>query len=305
MSSLALQLKSLQIPDALSVLGIQSKRASLLFDSKEAADLDNDFIYNLGVEGFQELETIDSGFERFEIVLFSEELKTTDRSQQTANFNEKLNVKLKEFLIYLSPYFLLKPSQKTLEWLIRRFQVHIFNVDALMCCILPYHETKLFGRVIQVLTLNDSANQKWQWLNTIQKSGSSLSKQTLIQHCISDTSFLTLICEMIPDALQVHGGNGKGLRVLFSFYASCLIGIIEVTPELTENIVAKVIQFIYKGLKSDCQEYKASTYVILSQLMLSATLDERVVKLLTERLCKVSNLEEFPRKITFLDYQSC
>ena len=43
-----------------------------------------------------------------------------ERSIQTKEVNDKLDEVIEEFLCLLSPYFLLKPAHKTLEWLIYR-----------------------------------------------------------------------------------------------------------------------------------------------------------------------------------------
>ena len=32
-----------------------------------------------------------------------------------------------------------------------RFHIHLYNMDSLIACVLPYHETKVFVRVIQLL----------------------------------------------------------------------------------------------------------------------------------------------------------
>ena len=52
MSSLARQLQQLQIPGSLpSAAAKTSKKASLLFDAKEAADIDNETIFSIALNG--------------------------------------------------------------------------------------------------------------------------------------------------------------------------------------------------------------------------------------------------------------
>lgn len=53
----------------------------------------------------------------------------------------------------MSPYFMLKPAGKALEWLIRRFRINEYNVDAVMQAILPYHETALFVTMVSILQI--------------------------------------------------------------------------------------------------------------------------------------------------------
>ena len=51
----------------------------------------------------------------------------------------------------MSPFFLTRCAQKCLEHLIRHYQIHIFNVTDIMRCILPFHNTKFFARMIKLL----------------------------------------------------------------------------------------------------------------------------------------------------------
>ncbi len=304
MTSLSSQLKSLQIPDELSVLNVQSKRASILFDSHDAADIDLDTIFTLGLSGLAELENIDADFNKFEKFLFSENVKNLERTQQPAEFNEKLDRKIEEFLAYLTPYFLVKPAQKALEWLIRRFRIHVFNLDALMACILPYHETNLFARVLQILTLKQQ-NSKWEWLLPVQKAGSPLSKITIIQHCVHNMSFQNFLCDMVLQAVDFNKGrSAEKLKTLISFFTSVLLGIIDAPKNLTENRVGKILPFIYKGLKSKVDDFKSSCYMILSKLSLSVTFEEQIVLALIEQICKVRNSRDV-WKIFSISFPPC
>lgn len=300
MTSLSNQLRNLQIPDTLSVLNLQDKRASILFEAHEAADVDVDTIFALGRTGLEELQRIDSDFEKFDKTLFSESFKALERTQQPREFNQRLDKKIEEFLVCLSPYFLIKPSQKALEWLIRRFRIHVFNVNALMCCVLPFHETKLFARVLTIITFNKQT-EKWDWLAQVQKSGIPLPKSVLIQHCLSDSSFLAFICEMIPQAIEIkHSKSLDKLKTLCSFYASVLLGVAESSKNLSESMIGKMLPYLYQGLKSNFEDYKVSSYLVLSQMCLMKTFKEQITSSLVDQICKVFTLFNF--NLVDMDY---
>jgi hypothetical protein len=72
---------------------------------------------------------------------------------QTPEENQVLNEKIKLFLRYLSPYFLQVAAFHVLEWMVRRFLVHEMNVDEVLECILPFHDTSQFARVVLILAL--------------------------------------------------------------------------------------------------------------------------------------------------------
>ena len=95
---------------------------SLLFEPKVAANQSFDSIYQICHEGLQELCMLDRRFTPFNRNLFSEQSKSEDRTQMTANENEELDVVLQNFLGLISARLLLKPAQKATEWLIRRFR---------------------------------------------------------------------------------------------------------------------------------------------------------------------------------------
>lgn len=65
-------------------------------------------------------------------------------------WNAALNAKLQKILCLISPFFLLKASHKFLEYLLRQYHIHLYNVDALFECALPFHETNIFARIVQL-----------------------------------------------------------------------------------------------------------------------------------------------------------
>lgn len=172
-TSLSEQLNKLKTPQTSALL--QDKRKpSLLFDSKEAANLGKDTVYNigkkinfhsifmlnfqkckydlyndlllLGLSGLEELIKLCSEFNEFKKNLFSPSSIDLQRSVQDQRINNKLNRDIENFLILLSPYFLLNTAHKVLEWLIHRFQIHHYNKDHYLLLILPYHESRIFIR---------------------------------------------------------------------------------------------------------------------------------------------------------------
>ena len=306
MTSLAKQLQKLAIPGQPSLKQVASKKKpSLLFDPKEAADIDIDTIFSLGVNGLEELISIDRSFSQFERSLFQESCKDFERTVQMKEALEDLDETISSFLRRLSPYFLLKPAQKCLEWLVRAFRVNSFNVDAVMECILPYYETKLFAHVVRLLPLKDPTSP-WHWLRPIQKAGSPLSKQTLVQHCISVQPFLVFVCEMVPRSLKVHKLSPvNASRTVMAFYVSTVLAVLESDSSISEELVSRLLPFILKGLKSSNVEYKAASYMVTSQLPCVANLQENLVHSLMEAVCKVNTAILLVLVVLKLHRQKC
>jgi U3 small nucleolar RNA-associated protein 10 len=162
------------------------------------------------------------------------------RRVQTKEVNNNLDHSIEEFFIRLSPYVLLRPAQKALEWLIYRYQIHIFNTDAFITMALPYHETNVFVRVVQCLNLSkEGKNSRWLWLEPLQKPGVPLARQTLLRRLATDLSLFSFVCELIPKALAVFDVEDVApLRPMFSFYAGSVVGALECAEDVTTKEIA-------------------------------------------------------------------
>ena len=95
---------------------------SLIFDQRVAASQDFDTIYQICIEGYQEICQIDARFLGFARSIFSEQSKREERTQMTAAQNSELDEVLESFLSLVGARLLLKPALKAVEWLVRRFR---------------------------------------------------------------------------------------------------------------------------------------------------------------------------------------
>uniref|UniRef100_A0A8C1WCD5 HEAT repeat-containing protein 1 n=1 Tax=Cyprinus carpio TaxID=7962 RepID=A0A8C1WCD5_CYPCA len=301
MTSLAHQLKRLALPQNDSNLLSQRVVASVLFDPKDAASMDRSTFYALGCTGLEELMGIDLAFSEFQETLFSQASLTLERSVQSKEVNKKLDKSISLFLTRLSPYFLLKPALKCIEWLIHRFHIQLYNQDSLIACVLPYHETKVFVRVIQLLKIEDPTH-KWHWLHGLQKPGVPLARGTLLTHCYKDLGFMDFICSMVTDSVKaysgfVRDGNCPQLRVIFSFYASTIVSALDAVEKITNSIIAKLLPFVQLGLKSNLLDYVAATYMIVCQMAVKVVMEAQLVDSLTVQLCKsLSRMPQLSRE---------
>uniref|UniRef100_A0A667YWY1 HEAT repeat-containing protein 1 n=1 Tax=Myripristis murdjan TaxID=586833 RepID=A0A667YWY1_9TELE len=288
MTSLALQLKRLALPQSDPGLLTRKEVASLLFDPKDAAQMDRSSFYALGCTGLEELLGIEPAFYEFQDTLFSRSSLTLERSVQSREVNDKLDAGISLFLTRLCPYFLLKPAQKCIEWLVHRFHIQLYNVDSLLACALPYHETKMFVRVVQLLNINEATN-RWNWLHCLQKPGVPLARGTLITHCYKDLSFMDFICTLVTKSIKAYSGhsaNCSQLRVIFSFYASTIVPALDAVEKVSDTIISKLLPYIQKGLKSSLADYKAATYMIVCQLAVKVVLEASLVDTLALQLSK-------------------
>ncbi|KAA0725519.1 HEAT repeat-containing protein 1 [Triplophysa tibetana] len=290
MTSLAHQLKRLALPQNDPNLLSRREITSVLFEPKDAASMDRSTFHALGCTGLEEMTGIDRAFSEFQETLFSQASLTLERSVQSKEVNKKLDKTISLFLTRLSPYFLLKPALKCIEWLVHRFHIHLYNQDSLIACVLPYHETKVFVRVIQLLKIDDPTH-KWHWLHGIQKPGVPLARGTLLTHCYKDLGFMDFICSMVTRSVKAyseffHDGNSPQLRVIFSFYASTIVLGLDAVEKITDPIMAKLLPHIQLGLKSELLDYRAATYMIVCQLAVKVVMEAQLVDSLTVQLSR-------------------
>lgn len=71
-----------------------------------------------------------------------------------------------------------------------------------MFLILPYHETLLFAKMLQILPIREESG-KWHWLFNVKKEGVPLSKGALLTRASKDMGFLKFICDMPAQAIKV------------------------------------------------------------------------------------------------------
>jgi U3 small nucleolar RNA-associated protein 10 len=155
MSSLRSQLQAISAAAAVTGAAVAPKAGkkapSVLFDTKDAARVDLDTCYNLGLNGLLELAKLDKRLEAFEQSLFSRASMDLVRELQPQDFNVALDKNINALLQALGPHFLQRPCQKVLEYLVRRYRIHEHNVDQLIELSMPYHETPLFPRMLQLI----------------------------------------------------------------------------------------------------------------------------------------------------------
>uniref|UniRef100_A0A131YTW1 HEAT repeat-containing protein 1 n=1 Tax=Rhipicephalus appendiculatus TaxID=34631 RepID=A0A131YTW1_RHIAP len=284
-TSLALQLQKLATPQT-SLLKETKKRVSFLFDPREAAALDTDTAYAIGTTGLEELSTLNEAFSHFEENLFSENAKFLERAVKGKEENAILDGQIEEFLLLLSPHFLLRPAHKALEWLVYRFHVHEYNVDALLRCILPFHETRVFARALQLLDLS-SKTSKWHWLHCLQKPGLSLTKTALVTQCTRDPGTLKFVCELLVAMTKAHSENAVALRPAIGLYASTVLGTLEAMKKITDQTVAMLLPYILKGLASSATpDHRAATYLVVGQLARRTVLNREFSHELVIRVAK-------------------
>lgn len=239
-----------------------------------------------GLSGLEDLEKLDSRFSEFRDSLYSPSSKQFERAVQTLEVNKKVDEEIEKFLVLLSPYFTIRSSQKALEWLVNRYHVQEFNVDSWIMCVLPFHDTKIFVRAIQLLNLT-SKFSPWHWLRSIQKPGIPLPRSTLLNVCAKDVGLLKLICANLEMATKVHSEKPAVLNLFVAFFTTTIVGMVEQMNGVSEEQLAILLSPLLSGLVCKFPDLKAGCYMIIAQLNRKASLSPRVAEDIAASIIKV------------------
>ncbi|KAJ2682125.1 snoRNA-binding rRNA-processing protein utp10, partial [Coemansia sp. RSA 1285] len=281
-SSLASQLYQMQNVDRIiSTERAQRIRASFLFDGRQAADMDNQTIFDIGRSGLDELRKISHKFDVYADTLFSEAVKDLDRVLQTKDENKKLDQTIRAFLFQLAPHFLTKPAGKTIEWLIRRFRIQEFNAKDVLAAIIPYHETKAFLSLLTIITFDTQDMGVFGFLVTQRKARRLLDRATLMAQCVRDRSLMSFVCNSVFSAVK----SGFGYPGLHSFYAMTMSQYIGQLHAIDDNAIQFVLPYVLDGLAHDSKDVQIAAYMVLGSLATRVTFTQDALE---QALCAVA-----------------
>ncbi|CAM9439904.1 unnamed protein product [Ectocarpus sp. 6 AP-2014] len=262
---------------------IQRKKGkpSLLLTPDQAAEVDLSSVRETAVMGLQRLEAVDQDFSPFQDTLFSKEAEGTLRDLQTKESNDRIDKSISAFLALLSPHFACREAHFCLEYLIRHYKVYQYNVDAVVECCLPWHDTVAFARMVQLLSLKGS---RWEFLTPVQKTGSPLPREAIARRCARDFGLLRFLCVSARRAAaraascsvataqststsSVSAATAAGRAKLFSFYAATVVEALASLGTTSDPLLRALVPTVVHGLSATkSPEYQMASYMILSAL---------------------------------------
>lgn len=297
-TDLKAQLQRLQTPQT-SVLVESKSRASILYESSEAAQIDRKTIFDGAKQGLADLIKLNPAFQQFQNTLFDESAINLERSVEKEDVNKALNKTINKFLLRLSPHFLIHPAHKCLEWLIRRYSIHKYNITDMMGLILPYHETNMFVKCLQTIRFNEAKNSEkklFDWMKAIQKPGVPMAKQTIISQAAANTRLLSFISQTTLDAVNELQHRAHSLQALFAFYSTITLGALDALDEIIDSHISSIINTLSTGLSSDTVDFCAASMLITALLMTKTNFADILLEPVVEKLSKNLTRQELRRE---------
>lgn len=278
MTSLERQLKRLKTPQTEEFRQTRY-RVSFLYDKKEAAAIDCDTHLRIANKGFKKLAKLNPDLLEFKD-LFSERSKDIERSSLHKEENDELSSSIRRFIHNsVVPYFMLNGCHETLEYLIYKFHVHTYQTDDLLCALMPYHETRLFARALQVITRFDSDH--WAWLEPYQKEGVPVPKERIITTIARKPTLMALLGDKL---IEINRDSSKA-NIFTSFYTTTMMCVLD--RDLNEQFYVTFMPHIYRAIKkSNNKSLFMACLVLVGYLAYTQDLEETYMKKVEARLRK-------------------
>ncbi|KAL2316770.1 hypothetical protein Fmac_030646 [Flemingia macrophylla] len=258
-------------------------RPSILFDPKEAADIDIEAIFSIALQGLEVLVGSDERFGKYKNDLFSHRSKELDRELMGIEQNNQLNVTIASYLKLLSGYFLIPSALKTLEYLIRRHKIHVYNNKDLILCALPYHDTHAFVRIVQIL---DTRNTKWAFLDGVKVSGAPPPRMVIVQQCIRDKGILDALCNYASPSKK-----SQPSRLVIGFCTAVFVEVLGTVVTVDDDLVKRILPFVVSGLQpgiKGASDHKAGSLMIIGLLGNKTALAPKLLNSLIRSVAEVA-----------------
>ncbi|RVX72710.1 hypothetical protein B0A52_04108 [Exophiala mesophila] len=273
---------------------------SLIFDQSVAVKQDWDTIYQVCLDGFQELCLLDSRLKEFDNNLFSPHSKEQDRDQLTKSQNDALSLVIERCLALIGAKVLLRPGIKAVEWLVRRFRAHVLDTTALLCTFLPYHESPVFRNILSLIPANKITND-WKFLGPYHKNAASVPRHVIVYSATHNDAFFSTFNSYVLRACEDGGSQTQLLRFWGSLVVEAITGRLqqtksgraEVQKQRQADALLKILPVLIGGFEiRTCPEMTICCFTISIVLASNAMLDDTVIDSLADAVVSFLNANE-------------
>lgn len=171
---------------------------SFLYDPRDAAFVDAHAIYEQAALSFECLQQQQPLLELFQSLFESpdrrEPLQFQDPQKALATRRQ-----LCLLCSLLSPFFLERDCHCCIEFLLREYRLHEEEPEALLLLALPFHESLLFARLLQLLRLPEAS--PWFGLRAAQKAGAPVPQSAIYQIVLKSPAALQSLAAAVREAL--------------------------------------------------------------------------------------------------------
>ncbi|KAK4471969.1 hypothetical protein MN116_005347 [Schistosoma mekongi] len=276
--SLTDQLRALAIPITSSYVVDNVRRKSLIYE--DASKIDTQSCYSSCSKSFEKLCEIEKAFISFGSTLFSVTSCKLEMCNLLPSEKKKLDHEISKFLCYISSFLKHFVAVQALEWLVFRFQIHLHYVEEFIRCIIPYHETGLFVKFIQILDFQQLPGC-FQWLKPYAESGKAISRQEFARLCIREHTLIPFISTTILSYTE-HCQNLAPIRLndMTNFFLAIVTALCDsgAPDKKLIEILDSFQGLIRQGLRSpDIIPFQCATFLVVLRFSLKLVLNQELV----------------------------
>ncbi|MBW0465000.1 hypothetical protein O181_004715 [Austropuccinia psidii MF-1] len=272
-----------------------SRRDSYIYSPFQAAKLTLDQVHQIGLDGIEQLIQTHSSFQKYHHPLFGEASKRIDRTLLDPDQEIEVASLLEEFLIHLAPYLLIKPSAHALEWLVRRFRIHHFDVPTLISIFLPYHSTPQFSAMLNIIRLDPHPHLKF--LKPIQTSRTGLPLQHLTDALLASPDLFRFVVGILPMSIKHIPAH----QALLGFHLTTFLGLFQAISfqrnskePLPQPLLAIILPSLVEGIENKQINVRITSLIIVSSLVKSSTLENGVIQSLVKLIIQTNLNAAYP-----------
>ncbi|KAI2507685.1 hypothetical protein MHU86_6778 [Fragilaria crotonensis] len=272
-------------------------KASVLHeDARAAADVPLSTLRENAFSSMHQLVLVDTDFDLY-LTLVNPQSLQSERGLLTREENEQLN-KIIRGLLNLIGSVLQESSSRSLtsiyssclhviEYLLRRYEIHIRNAQDFLIAFLPHHDDMIFQRVIQLVDL--AAMPTFTFLRPYAApENPNPNRSILAKQATKDIALLKIFCQT---AQQLRTKQNRGAAMVTSFCCAVVVESLTLQARanvsLTESTVRTVIPFCLQACAwRPGGDWRAFGYVVLSTLSEHAELSMATVEKLSQAILK-------------------
>lgn len=287
-SILKSQLKQLKSVQRNEPVLAKNAEATFLFDFHNSRRVDVDTIFSLGYSGLIELAKHNSKFAKYFKNLFNNTSKYFNRETRREEELKETDQAINDLLIDLVPYFRHKATHMVLEFLIKIYNVNVYNAKMLFLAFLPYHESKYFIKLIQNINF-EQFNHLKSFFCPYVKSGLVILKESIYKELLGNMNLLREVLNYYENLVKTSDVDDSEY---FNFISGVFTLIIKSsTKGIDSNLINLILQFLTKSFKSFTEKYS----------LLESDYEEKIIPKLSELIIicvqKISLNQDYSKAI--------
>ncbi|KAL7064526.1 hypothetical protein AAHC03_04655 [Spirometra sp. Aus1] len=249
--SLKSQLKELATPISSAYAIDVVRRKSLVYEDPKVVD--GLTCLHECSKAFEKLCQMDADLIQFRKTLFSASTLKIEMCNLLPAHKAKIDQQVSLFLFMMSPHV---RSAETL-WALE-FQIHLNYVDQFLMFLLPYYETGLFAKCIQLLDFQQSASQ-WQWLQPYADRGVPVSRLNFLKLCRSQPTLVPFIATLLSDYAKMESSYSTNrIQTVSSFFVSTVTGLCD--AGLSDSKMAKIVSALQGVIRQGLRASKLPSF---------------------------------------------